>query len=95
MLHDCISTGGYSALEYKRQEAESVFESRFGVGSVYEEPVNTRVRRVARKRYPLASDLAKLFIQHKKRDFLSKATVTGIKLLVSYTRRIIILFRLS
>jgi hypothetical protein len=72
-----MNLGGYSALEYKRHEAESTYESRFGVGSVYDEPDNTRVRCVARKRHPLASDLAKLFIRTKKRDFHAKATVTG------------------
>jgi hypothetical protein len=47
------------------------------IGAVYQEPFHTRVRCVARKRHPLAADLAQLFVKTKKRNFMSKATVSG------------------
>lgn len=47
------------------------------VGAVYGEPNHNRVRCVARKRHPLAKDLAQLFVNVKKRNFSEKATVSG------------------
>ena len=71
--------GGFSSIEYKYQKTESGsrFESMF-TAKMIAVPKMTRVRMVARKRHPLAADLAELYTKERRGQTIDpKATVTG------------------
>lgn len=71
--------GGFSSIEYKYEasKTQSHFDTLFGP-PVVAVPTATRVRMVARKRHPLAADLAGLYLRHRHGKQLNpKDTVTG------------------
>lgn len=76
--------GGFSTIEYKftRKEHESRYEAMFNA-SIVAVPEMTRVRMVARKRHPLAADLADLYLRHRGGKSLDpKSAITGIILYI-------------
>jgi hypothetical protein len=71
--------GGYSSLEYNwvKIAESSTFDALVQPKTVAV-PTNTRVRCVARKRYPLAADLAGLFLKTRLgKQLSSDGTLTG------------------
>lgn len=71
--------GGFSSIEYKfkQQEHQSHFEAMFGAQTIAI-PKNYRVRMVARKRHPLASDLSALYMRQRSNKHPDpKSTITG------------------
>ncbi|RYH31979.1 hypothetical protein EON65_01565 [archaeon] len=77
--------GGFSTIEYKfaRKEHESRYEAMFNA-SIVAVPELTRVRMVARKRHPLAADLAALYLRHRAGKALDpKSAITGMLPLTS------------
>jgi hypothetical protein len=72
--------GGISSIEYKcssKKTGRSGFENQFEGGEI-NTPKMFRVRCVARKRYPLASDLADLFLKKNGGEPDSRVAVTFI-----------------
>lgn len=72
-------SGGFSSIEYKYEKSKnrSHFDTLFGP-PIVAVPTATRVRMVARKRHPLAADLAQLYLRQRHGKQLSpKDTITG------------------
>lgn len=74
-------SGGFSSIEYKYEKSknQSHFDTLFGP-PIVAVPTATRVRMVARKRHPLAADLAQLYLRQRHGKQLNpKDTITGNK----------------